>query len=692
MSWHLSRRLVVMTMALLAVLHLCNIGVVIHFYTLNADREREARETTARLLAEHASRAFALVDLSLDMIADTLMANSDLPPRNIQSLLENRIKRLPQVHTLFITDENGTATYSTSSFPARPIAAGDRPYFSELKKFPTLDSYIGARMVSREDGSTTFAVSRPLRDGAGQFRGIIAALARPAFFSSLYGTGELVRDETAVLFRSDGKVLAGTGLNGMTAPLDATVDDVLATRSGITSTTRSVPSYALKILVAGPSPWRSPAFLTFLITDGFGMAAMTAIALWLTGILRREAKAREKAETRLSDAVENAPAGLALFDAADRLVLCNNVFRLHYPASLRHELVPGAPFEKLLRAAAETSHPAEITDAAALDRYIETRLAAHRARNDELVRQHYDGGWVLVRERNTSDGGTVVFETDISAMKQQEEALRCSEQAERAAREHAENADRAKSAFLATMSHELRTPLNAVIGFSEIIESQLFGADQERYRDYGGLIRRSGHHLLAIINDILDIAKLQSGKTELHIEPTSVADIIEETVPLVGNQAEAAHLVLNHEIDSDLPMVRADATRVRQVLLNLLSNAIKFTPSGGLVSITARGVDGGVRIDVRDTGIGIAATDIPRALEPFGQVANAMTRTHDGTGLGLPLSKSLIELHGAHFDIASTVGSGTTVSIIFPIGLTVARDAATSAAADATTMKCHIAG
>lgn len=686
-NWHLSRRLIVMTTALLVMLHLCNIMVVAYFYSLSADREREAREATATLLAEHTSRAFAAVDLSLDVIADTLMANPDLPPARIQSLLNNRIKRLPQIRTLFIADENGTTTYSTSSFPARPIALGDRPYFSELKKSPTLDSYIGARMISRGDGSTTFTISRPLRDNAGQFHGIVAALAAPFFFSSFYGAGELVHDEAAVLFRSDGKVLAGTGLNNATTPLDARIDDVLATRTGIASTTRDVPSYALKILVAGPSPWRSPAFLTFLITDGFGIAAMTAIAFWLTGILRREAKARDKAETRLSDAFENAPAGFALFDAADRLVLCNNVFRSHYPAPLREELVPGAPYERLLRAAAEASHNADINDAATLDRYIEERLAAHQASNDELVRQHQDGAWVLIRERHTSDGGTVVFETDISAMKQQEEALRHSEQAERVAREQAENASRAKSSFLATMSHELRTPLNAVIGFSEIIETQLFGSNPERYRDYGGLIRRSGHHLLAIINDILDIAKLQSGKTELHIEPTSIAGIIDETLRLVQNQAEAANLLLDHEIEGDLPMVRADATRLRQVLLNLLSNAIKFTPGGGRISITAHGIDGGVRIDVSDTGIGIAATDIPRALEPFGQVSNAMTRTHEGTGLGLPLSKSLIELHGAHFGIASALGSGTTVSIIFPVELTVADDGAASASAGAMAVK-----
>ncbi len=251
-------------------------------------------------------------------------------------------------------------------------------------------------------------------------------------------------------------------------------------------------------------------------------------------------------------------------------------------------------------------------------------------------------------------------------LESQANELAVSADALRNAKEEAEKASRTKSMFLANMSHEIRTPLNAVIGFSQIIEQGMFGPQPARYREYATLIRRSGEHLLTIINDILDIAKLQSGKTELRLESAALAPIIDEAVRLVAPRAEAARLSLVQDIAPGLPPVRVDLTRIRQVLLNLLSNAIKFTPPDGSVTVTARARDGTVEIAVRDTGIGMDEADIPKALEPFGQISNAMTRAHEGTGLGLPLSKSLVELHGGRFSLASRPGAGTTVTINLP--------------------------
>ncbi len=326
-------------------------------------------------------------------------------------------------------------------------------------------------------------------------------------------------------------------------------------------------------------------------------------------------------------------------------------------------------FETLIHALAAAGGYDEAENPEVRQQIVEHRLQAHRDAAGEIVQQLMGGRWVLTRERKTREGGIVSFHTDITQMKQQENALRKSEQAERQARETAERADQTKSSFLATMSHELRTPLNAVIGFSQIIEQGIFGPQPARYREYATLIRRSGEHLLIIINDILDIAKLQSGKTELHLEVAPLDAIIEESARLMEPQTAAAGLTLTCRIGPNLPPVHADLTRLRQVVFNLLSNAIKFTPSGGKVSITASAREGAVAVSVTDTGIGMAEQDIPRALEPFGQISNALTRTHEGTGLGLPLSKSLIELHGGRFEISSAPNAGTTITFTLPAAM-----------------------
>jgi signal transduction histidine kinase len=245
--------------------------------------------------------------------------------------------------------------------------------------------------------------------------------------------------------------------------------------------------------------------------------------------------------------------------------------------------------------------------------------------------------------------------------------LRISEEAERAARRAAEEANQAKNAFLASMSHELRTPLNAIIGFSEMIALEVRGPVPETYRHYGELVCTSGLHLLSIINDMLDIAKLNSGKTELHLEPIDVGAIVAEAMAMISKRAEGAEVQIVSDLAARVPKIDADPLRLRQVLLNLLSNAVKFTPRGGRIAIAIAVVAGELRVTVADTGIGMAPEDIPRALEPFTQLGRNARQGQEGTGLGLPISKTLIELHGGRFDIASAPGRGTTVTISLPL-------------------------
>jgi signal transduction histidine kinase len=233
------------------------------------------------------------------------------------------------------------------------------------------------------------------------------------------------------------------------------------------------------------------------------------------------------------------------------------------------------------------------------------------------------------------------------------------------ARDQAVVASQAKSEFLANMSHELRTPLNAIIGFSEVISSVVYGPVHARYRDYANDIHNAGHHLLRIINEILDLSKVEAGQLELYDILVPIAEIFESCRRMMADRAATAGVVLDFK-RTDLE-VRGDGQRLGQVLLNLVSNAVKFTPTGGSVAVSARLTAlGEVAITVTDTGIGMDAKEIPRALQPFGQIESVLTRTQGGTGLGLPLALRLVELHGGEMTIESARGAGTTVTFTLP--------------------------
>ncbi len=265
-----------------------------------------------------------------------------------------------------------------------------------------------------------------------------------------------------------------------------------------------------------------------------------------------------------------------------------------------------------------------------------------------------------IREHGEITGAVVIFR-DISDRKRAEEAMRT-------AKEQAEVANRTKSEFLANMSHELRTPLNAIIGFSELIESEILGpVGNGSYRDYAGDIRESGRHLLDLINDILDLSKVESGSDELLEESIEVAEATRSVLMMVKRRAEKGGVELETEVPDDLPPLRADSRKLKQILVNLLSNGVKFTDTGGRVTLRAWcRPDSGHVFQIVDTGIGISLQDIPKALSPFQQIDSELNRKYEGTGLGLPLTKALVELHGGTLDLQSQVGIGTTVTVRFP--------------------------
>jgi signal transduction histidine kinase len=248
--------------------------------------------------------------------------------------------------------------------------------------------------------------------------------------------------------------------------------------------------------------------------------------------------------------------------------------------------------------------------------------------------------------------------------------------------EQAAIANRTKSTFLAAMSHELRTPLNAVIGFSDVLLAELYGPlGSERYQEYAQDIHDSGTHLLSLINDVLDLSRLDAEQASLEDDEFAIEEVVVEAKRMIEPQAEKCGVVLSNDVPNDLPMVRADRRRIRQILLNLMSNATKFTHPGGSVHVSAHCTAEGMVVSVADTGIGIAKNDIPKAFERFGQVDSRLARKYQGTGLGLPLAKQLTELHGGRLTLTSAVGVGTTVTFSLPLDRVIQPEKIQSAAA-----------
>ncbi len=390
-----------------------------------------------------------------------------------------------------------------------------------------------------------------------------------------------------------------------------------------------------------------------------------------------------EADLRLRDAIETIPEAFVVWDAQNRLVLCNSNFQeLH---NLPDESIKaGASYESVVAAGRKPVVRSKVTS--------EGQSPGARTFEAQLD----DGRWLHISERRTKDGGYVSVGTDITNIKRHEVKLMESERrlmatvadlrhsqqklerqaeevadlAEKYAEEktRAEEANQAKSKFLANMSHELRTPLNAIIGFSEIMGSGMFGPlGSDKYREYCHDIHQSGQYLLDVINDVLDMSKIEAGRIRLDAEPVDLEPFLNDAMRVVSGRANDKRLKLTARIGRGIRLT-ADHRLLKQIVLNLLSNAVKFTPEGGRITIRARATAAGwVSVSIADTGIGIPEDALARLGRPFEQVESQLTKSHQGSGLGLAIAKSLTELHQGTMRIRSTPGRGTMVLLRLPI-------------------------
>jgi signal transduction histidine kinase len=683
-------------------------------YVMNAER---AASSLSRAFAEQTRRTLRSAEGLLYQIKRDLEDGRD---PGLNTLFDRNPDLAGIAGSVAIISADGRVVAESGGVPSG-FDVSDRPWFAAIKAADREAVLLGKPNL--EPATRLWTVPLLLRrdDENGGFNGAFYVSLLTDYFDNFYSWGDSGPHGAISVYGLDGTVYArrATGVSE-TGKTYADNEILKHARNrpiglfrmahdvdGVTRLTgyRLVSEYPLVVAIGfAEEDILAPYFtrMRLMLAEG---AALTLAGLLLAGfagwVLSRERLARATAartEQRLRDAIESIDAGFVLFDAGDRLVMCNDQYLDLLPFLRDRSDLIGMPFEEIIRLAAHTLWFNDPEGNGDVDTWLAQRIAQHRNPPKEATEIRVaDGRWFQVSERRTADGFSVGVYTDLTRRRQQEEALRSSEERlqrfvtelelsrqqlekqasdlarlaeeNEIAKQRAEAANMSKSQFLANMSHELRTPLNAIIGFSDMMKSQLLGPiGSVRYIEYARDIHSSGTHLLSLINDVLDMSKIEAGRYTIHPEPLDAAEMLRTCERLVRVRASEAGVALGIAAAQELPL-HADARALKQILLNLLTNAIKFTPSGGSVSLSAGRENEGIIFRVADTGCGIPAEDLPRIGRRFEQVDNALTRKGEGTGLGLALCRALAELHGGTLSLESTVGVGTIVTVWIPLTL-----------------------
>ncbi len=646
-------------------------------------------EDLVHALSHHAVRTFAEPALILQDAIEHVRFDGASPAaqQRLHEILVNHVKTSRVIRELGILDERGY--WRNSSLPVLPSHSnGDREYFIYHRDNPDDRPHISTPVLSRLTGKWTILVTRRINHTDGAFAGIALASISTEYFQTFYDTLNIGELGNVALYRDDARLLVRRPFEEWHLTSDRSQAFFEATQrqpvgrfhgvsiyDGITrlAVWRTLDDFPLIMTVSRAesdvlAAWRRTAEIDIAVAV---VASLVIILLGVfsTILLRRRIHAeRIAAETGRQYAM--------LAEAAtDVIVRIDSTGRRLYVSPACRDVLGYQPEELLGQNLIDIVHPDDIVV------LQQTMTALHNgaARSTVIYRGLHKNGhyvWLEIAFRAVLDPDTSMLR-EIMASTRDISARKLSELELARAKDAAEVANRAKSSFLSGMSHELRTPLNAIIGFSDLMAGELFGPiGNQKYAGYVRDIKASGEHLLDLINDILDHAKIEAGQFELHETVLDLADVLEFTAHMVALHAEQAKLSLHIDGQRGTRLF-ADERRVRQILLNLLNNAIKYTPEGGYVRVDVEfSASGDLQLIVSDAGIGMSAVDQQRALQPFAQIDNERNRSQQGTGLGLTLTRRLAELHDGQLDLRSTVGEGTTVTVTFPARRVLARPAA----------------
>lgn len=682
------------------VVALCLVCVALAVWTLVQSRhaaltEGERRvEGVALVLEQQADQMLATVEHLLDLTSASVRDHGLTKPhaRDLEPMIASAAERLPQLRAVHFVDEHGRQRRIGAPLEAAHVEVSQKAFFQRHRADPSIE----LKLVDPEDhhaeGRRRLFMSRRLESALGAFAGVLLVEIDLDYLQQLYDRIQLTAGSSIGLVTMAGRLVvrfphseprfdedfsgllngrppaASEGAGSVVSPVDGKVRLV-----GY----RILSRYPLLVYASMPraevlAEWRANGFVYL----SFAGALLGLVAFLAAQTVReiRQRRAAERSMRRslvdlqrqkaLVDAILAAlPDGTQLFDGEQRMIGWND--RLFSILRVDRQDVFAAPdpthrFFEILARRGEYG-PGDIED------LIRSRLEITRTTERfQYIRRLADGRWMECRGQPIPGLGVLAVYRDITAEAEHEARMKAVQSSLEEARLDAERANRAKSEFLAGMSHELRTPLNAILGFSEVIGGLFFGRDAiDRYAEYGRDINSGATHLLALIDSLLDLAKIEAGRMELHEETGDVQDCVDRTLAMCRPVASAKDVDL---VLGGIPRIafRADRQKVVQSLLNVVSNAIKFTPAGGRVTVSAAHRREGLAFIVADTGIGIAEKDIPKVFEAFRQVESGRSMNAKGTGLGMPLTRHLIELHGGTVSLESEVGVGTTVTLTLP--------------------------